>query len=137
MSAGELETISRLQVPAVLIHFNNACFGWIKALQRVTETAKSREDFYSVHQTVKNDPNFSVDFNRHDMSKLAHVYGIRGIRVETPDELETAFATAFSLKEPVFIDVVVESIADRLPPVHSWLKKVGVDPEAIGYEATF
>ena len=33
MSAGELETLARLHVPAVLIHFNNGCFGWIKTLQ--------------------------------------------------------------------------------------------------------
>jgi hypothetical protein len=43
MSAGELETLSRLQVPAVLIHFNNACFGWIKALQRVVDRDRARK----------------------------------------------------------------------------------------------
>src|SRR5438874_1246301 len=43
MSAGELETLSRLQIPAVLIHFNNACFGWIKALQRVVDRDHARK----------------------------------------------------------------------------------------------
>jgi acetolactate synthase-1/2/3 large subunit len=123
MSAGELETLARLNIPAVLIHFNNACFGWIKALQRVHAPGNS------------NDGTFSVDFGAYDMSKLADVYGIRSYRVETPVQLETALAEAFSLDAPCFLDVAVESIADRLPPVFSWLTKVGADPEAIGTQA--
>jgi acetolactate synthase-1/2/3 large subunit len=119
MSAGELETIARLRIPAVLIHFNNSCFGWIKALQRVS------------HTSTENDGTFGVDFSSLDMSKLADVYGIRSFRVQTSAELEIAFAAAFSCEEPVFVDVVVESIADRLPPVFSWLTKSGIDPEDI------
>ena len=58
MSAGELETLVRLGVPAVLIHFNNGCFGWIKALQ-------------SIHCGGKF---LSVDFKTGDMSKLAEAF---------------------------------------------------------------
>lgn len=140
MSAGELETLTRLQVPAVLIHFNNACFGWIKALQRVTDRHHAAEDAAETESPANprgNDPTFSVDFNAYDMSKLANVYGMKAFRVETPQELDAALAEAFTLDEPVFIDVVVESIADRLPPVFSWLKKVGADPEAVGVQAAF
>ncbi|MGY8631880.1 thiamine pyrophosphate-binding protein [Bradyrhizobium sp. 14AA] len=135
MSAGELETLSRLQIPAVLIHFNNACFGWIKALQRVVDRDHARKGSGRGEAAPSNDPTFSVDFGRYDMSKLAAVYGIRGFRVETPAQLETALREAFALNEPIFIDVAVESIADRLPPVFSWLKKVGADPAAVGVQA--
>ncbi|TGD95371.1 thiamine pyrophosphate-binding protein [Methylobacterium nonmethylotrophicum] len=140
MSAGELETLTRLQVPAVLIHFNNACFGWIKALQRVTDRHHAGQDPERAGQprdVRANDPTFGVDFNAYDMSKLANVYGMKAFRVETPEALDAALKEAFALDEPVFIDVVVESIADRLPPVFSWLKKVGVDPEAVGVQAAF
>jgi acetolactate synthase-1/2/3 large subunit len=140
MSAGELETLSRLQIPAVLIHFNNACFGWIKALQRVVDRDHSQKNPKRQgrpHHAIANDPTFSVDFGEYDMSKLASVYGIRGFRVETPEQLENALGEAFSLHEPVFVDIAVESIADRLPPVFSWLKKVGADPEAVGIQAAF
>ncbi|MCP8895105.1 thiamine pyrophosphate-binding protein [Shinella daejeonensis] len=119
MSAGELETLSRLNIPAVLIHFNNACFGWIKALQRVTSTGR------------ENDGTFSVDFNAYSMDRLADVYGIRSFRVETPEEFESALVAAFGHDGPCFIDVVVESIANRLPPVYSWLQKTGVNPVAL------
>lgn len=133
MSAGEIETLVRLQVPAVLIHFNNACFGWIKALQRVTEREHRRKDGHSQieqGEAKSNDPTFSVDFGRHDMSRLAEVYGMRAFRVDSAEQLEHALSEAFSLHEPVFIDVAVESIADRLPPVASWLTKSGFDPQA-------
>lgn len=126
MSAGELETIARLGVPVVMIHFNNACFGWIKAAQRITARAR--------HSTA-NEPSFDVDFGRHDMSRLAEVYGIRGYRIATPAQLEAALTEAFAADAPAFLDIAVESIADRLPPVFSWLRKAGVDPEAIDAQA--
>jgi acetolactate synthase I/II/III large subunit len=59
----------------------------------------------------------------------------RSFQVETPEQLETALREAFERDEPVFVDIAVESIADRLPPVFSWLKKVGADPAAIGARA--
>lgn len=132
MSAGELETLARLQVPAVLIHFSNACFGSIKALQRVSGRSSDRAE--SSNTTFK-DPTFSVDFGCYDMSKLAAVFGIHAFRVETPQELEFALHEAFRLDEPVFVDAVVESIADRLPPVFSLLESAGFDPTAVDKDA--
>jgi hypothetical protein len=32
----------------------------------------------------------------------------------------------------VFLDVVVESIGDKIPPVFNWLRKTGVDPLKVG-----
>jgi acetolactate synthase-1/2/3 large subunit len=95
----------RLNIPAVLIHFNNGCFGWIKALQ-------------AIHCNKRY---FSVDFSQRDMSKVATAFGLSAFRVETPQELESALAEAFAATSPVFLDVVCESVASELPPVHSWL----------------
>jgi len=104
MSAGELETLVRLNVPAVLIHFNNRSFGWIKALQ-----------------AIHSDGHFmSVDFTPGDRSAVAKAFGIESYRVTTPDELENALDKAFSHNGPVFLDVVSESEVTELPPVYSW-----------------
>lgn len=135
MSAGELETLARLRTPVVLVHFNNACFGWIKALQRVMDRHHAIEDGAANHGS--NDPAFSVDFGAYDMSKLAAVYGIRSFHIETPEALDAALAEAVALDEPVFLDLVVESIADRLPPVHSWHRLIGIDPESVSHEPVF
>ena len=61
MSAGELETLARLNIPAVMIHFNNGMFGWIKALQKL----HCQEKY------------FSVDFQTGDMSALASVFELK------------------------------------------------------------
>jgi acetolactate synthase I/II/III large subunit len=114
MSAGELETLVRLNIPAVLIHFNNGCFGWIKALQAIH--CKGRY--------------LSVDFTPRDMSKVAEAFGLTAFRVETPQELESALEVAFADRSPVFLDVVSESVASELPPVHSWLTAAGLIPKA-------
>ena len=116
MTAGELETLVRLRVPAILLHFNNGCFGWIKALQRVQGHNRA----------------FSVDFNPIDAKLVAEAFGMKAWRATEPDELDAALDAAFKEKGPCLIDIVVESIAERLPPVYSWQKKQGADPLAIG-----
>jgi acetolactate synthase I/II/III large subunit len=114
MSAGELETLVRLNIPAVLIHFNNGCFGWIKALQAIHCNGRY----------------LSVDFTPRDMSEVAKAFGLAAFRVETPQELESALEEAFADRSPVFLDVVSESVASELPPVHSWLTAAGLVPKA-------
>jgi acetolactate synthase-1/2/3 large subunit len=106
MSAGELETISRLSLPVVLVHFNNSTFGWIKALQRL----HSQEKY------------FSVDFSAHDPAKVAEGFGLSAQRVITPIELAQAMEAAFSSGQPAFLDVATEPEVENLPPVYSWLK---------------
>lgn len=107
MSAGELETLVRLNIPAVLIHFNNGSFGWIKALQALHSNGKF----------------LSVDFTAGDMAAVARGFGLRALRVERPEELDAAMDEAFASRSPAFLDVVTESELSELPPVYSWLKK--------------
>ncbi|MGD8564500.1 MAG: thiamine pyrophosphate-binding protein [Desulfarculaceae bacterium] len=110
MSTGELETLVRLKVPAVLIHFNNSCFGWIKALQALHCQSKF----------------LSVDFQAGDMSKVASAFGMQAEHIETEDDLEAGMDRAFAAQEPYFLDVVSEAETEQLPPVYSWLKAAGM-----------
>ncbi|MBU0465139.1 MAG: thiamine pyrophosphate-binding protein [Proteobacteria bacterium] len=106
MSAGELETISRLNIPVVLIHFNNSSFGWIKALQKLHSNAKY----------------FSVDFNANDPAKVAQGFGLKALSIETAEELVQGLDIAFKSKTPVFLDVKSEPESDDIPPVYSWMQ---------------
>ena len=106
MSAGELETISRLNIPAVLIHFNNSSFGWIKALQKLHCDEKY----------------FSVDFNANDPAKVAQGFGLKALSINTAEELVQGLDKAFNTKEPIFLDVKSEPESDDIPPVYSWEK---------------
>jgi acetolactate synthase-1/2/3 large subunit len=107
MSAGELETLVRLNIPVVLIHFNNGSFGWIKALQALHSKSKF----------------FSVDFTPGNMAPVAEGFGLKAFHIKSPGKLEEGLDKAFATQSPVFLDVVTESELSELPPVYSWLKK--------------
>jgi len=114
MTAGELETLARLKCPAILLHFNNACFGWIKGLQRL--------------DGCDNDNCYSVDFDATKASDVAEAFGLKGWHVTNMEELEAALDAAFAYDGPCLIDIVIESLSERVPPVYSWLRKRGEDP---------
>ncbi|MDZ7780894.1 MAG: thiamine pyrophosphate-binding protein [Gemmatimonadota bacterium] len=104
ISVGELETLVRLQVPAVLIVCNNAGYGWIKAGQ------KSRGDRYH-----------AVDFGRSDHAAIARAYGMEAVRVEDPAELEGALRAAIGHAGPCLVDVVTQPLEEARAPVSKWI----------------
>jgi acetolactate synthase-1/2/3 large subunit len=106
MSAGELETLARLQIDSVLLHFSNRSFGWIKCLQKLHCSEKY----------------LSVDFTGGDPCMVARGFGLKALQVETPDELSQAMDQAFNTKGPVFVNLESEPEVDRIPPVYSWQK---------------
>lgn len=105
MSVGELETISRLNLPIVLIQFNNGAFGWIKELQHLYH-----DDRY-----------FSVDFNPVDYTAIARGFGLKAWQVTDPADLEKTLQTALADGGPCFVDIVSEAPMTETPPVHAWL----------------
>lgn len=104
MSAGELETISRLGLPITLIQFNNAAFGWIKELQHL----------------YHGDRFLSVDFNAVDYAMIARGFGLEAIQVSDPEQVEPALQRALDSGEPYFVDIVSESPLTETPPVATW-----------------
>ena len=112
MSAGELETLARLNVPARLIHFSNGTFGLIKSIQR---------------QTADNAV-ASVDFTRLDAAAIARAHGLAAWHVETGAELDIALKQAFQHDGPSFVDVVVEDISEVLAPMFNLTRRTGTDP---------
>jgi acetolactate synthase-1/2/3 large subunit len=105
MSAGELETVGRLGLPVVIIQFNNACFGWIKVSQELMCDGRC----------------FGVDFSADtDHVAIARGFGLRGVRVEEPGEVEPAMREAFSADRPTFIDILTEPETTELPPVEKF-----------------
>jgi len=107
MSVGELETISRLGLPVILIQFNNACFGWIKVGQDLFCDGRY----------------FGVDFSADtDHAAIARGFGLRGVRVERPEDVEPALQEALSADQPTFIDIVTEPETTELPPVEKFYR---------------
>jgi acetolactate synthase-1/2/3 large subunit len=104
ISAGELETLVRLQVPVTLIVCNNASYGWIKAGQ------KSRGDAY-----------YSVDFGRSDHAAIAQAYGMSATRVEDPAHLAAAMHDALTAPGPYLLDVITQPLEEANAPVSKWI----------------
>jgi acetolactate synthase-1/2/3 large subunit len=103
-TSGELETISRLKIPAVLIVLNNSVFGWIKAGQR-----------------VMGGKYFSVDFSSTDHTKIARAYGVDARRIEHPEDMQDALRWALAVKGPALLDVVVQPLHETKAPVSKWI----------------
>jgi acetolactate synthase-1/2/3 large subunit len=106
MSVGELETISRLNLPVVIIQCSNGTYGWIKELQHLYH-----DDRY-----------FSVDFNPVDYAAITKGFGLGASKVVDPTDLRPALEAALADGRPYFIDVVTESQITETPPVAPWVK---------------
>jgi acetolactate synthase-1/2/3 large subunit len=109
MTIGELETARRTGANFVLVVVNNAASGYVKALQHA---------MYGKYQ--------SSDLVEMNYARIAEAMGCRGIRVEDPEQLAQAYATAFAHRDvPTVIDVVVtRDPAKMLPAADSRALKV-------------
>ncbi len=106
MSVGELETITRLNLPIVIIQCSNSSFGWIKELQHL---------YYDNRY-------FSVDFNPVDYAAIARGFGFQATQVVDPADLESTLANALADGRPYFVDVVTEAQMTETPPVAPWVE---------------
>jgi acetolactate synthase I/II/III large subunit len=108
MSCGELETITRLQLPVVLIQCSNGSFGWIKELQHL----------------YHGDRYYSVDFNPVDYAAIARGFGFEARQVTEAEDVRSAIRNALDDGRPYFLDIVTESQITETPPVASWIEAV-------------
>ena len=104
-TAGELETMVRLNLPVTMVVFSNATFGWIKAGQR----SGFGERYYS------------VDFGRTDHAAVASAFGVKSWKVEDPTELQAALAAAVATDGPALVDVIVQPLHKAAAPVSEWV----------------
>ena len=105
MAMSELETISRLEIPIIMVCTRNGSYNWIKCLQQI---------YYEERY-------FGVDFgHKGDYCDLARAYGIQAIRPESGTEMKEAIASAIRSERPLFLDVPTEPMTSRVPPVRAW-----------------
>ncbi|MGD9711189.1 MAG: thiamine pyrophosphate-binding protein [Thermomicrobiales bacterium] len=104
MSCGELETITRLNLPVVLIQCSNNTFGWIKELQHL----------------YHGDRYFGVDFNPVDYAAIARGFGMQSRHIEDPALVEPSIREALADGRPWFLNIVTESQITETPPVAAW-----------------
>jgi acetolactate synthase-1/2/3 large subunit len=98
----ELETAHRCNIPVVIIVNNNSGFG--QNLTGVHRIAGDRSDRGEA----------LIRFGPTDFSEVARSFGVRGIRVEKPDEIAAALQQAITADRPVVVDVVT-ALEPRAP----------------------
>lgn len=104
-SAGDLETIARLDLPVTVVIVNNEAFSWIEAGQR------SFADF-----------SFGVDFDGLDYAAIAEEFGLTGFRVEAADEYEDALRAAVELDGPALVDLPTQPLPGLEGTPVDWLE---------------
>lgn len=114
ISAGDLATVARIGGPTVLILFNNRCYGWIKALQKLYQDGRY----------------FSVDLAEPlDYVRVAEGFGLSGTRVNSPAEIAPALQQALDSGHPSFIEIATAPEHETLPPVAPWRRHIAqTDP---------
>jgi acetolactate synthase-1/2/3 large subunit len=102
MSLGELETARRLGANFVLVVFNNAASGYVKALQHAVYGAGNYQ---------------SSDLSELNYANIAKGFGCLGIRVEDPEKVGAALREGLAnTSTPTVLDVVVTRDPAKMLP---------------------
>jgi acetolactate synthase I/II/III large subunit len=104
-TAGELETVTRLRVPIMMIVISNSVYGWIKAGQKAGYSERY----------------FSVDFTRTDHAGVAEAFGIKVWRVQRPEQLRSALVGAMENNGPALVDIITQPLHEAKAPVSEWV----------------
>lgn len=95
----ELASAVQHGIGLVTIVFNNSSFGNVRRDQQMQ---------YDSHL-------IGADLLNPDLMRLADAFGVDGYRVNTPDELKPALATAIDNDKPALIEVVIERGSEPSP----------------------
>ena len=99
MLMGDFISLTQLKLPVKVVVFNNGTLGFIELEQKSTGFL-----------------NFGTEFNNPNFAAMAEAVGIRGIRLQDPDDVDDGIAAALAHDGPVLIDAVVNRTELAMPP---------------------
>ena len=120
MNCNELATISRYNLPIVIVIMNNHTLGMVRQWQTLFYDKR-----YS--QTTLDNPI--------DWVKLAEAYGVEGHRIGPDDDAEAILKEAIGLGRPVVIDALIgqdDMVYPMVPPGASLSDMIGFVDNTIG-----
>ena len=101
MNIQELSTAMQYDIPVKIINLNNRFLGMVKQWQDIIYQGRHSNSYMS-----------SVP----DFAAIAEAYGHVGIRIESPDELESGLKKALDMKDRlVFVDINVDETEHVYP----------------------
>lgn len=105
MNCQELAVAAEYNFPVKVMVFNNQCLGMVAQWQRMFYGGR-----YS-HTSLKRSTT--------DFVKLAEAMGVKGLRIDKPDELDRVMKEALAISGPVVVDIRIPEVLDVLPMVPS------------------
>jgi pyruvate dehydrogenase (quinone) len=99
MLMGDFLSLAQLGLPVKVVVFNNSALGFIEIEQKSS-------GFLDFGTGFKN-PNFAA---------MAEASGVRGIRLEDPEDVDKGIADALAHDGPVLVDAVVSRTVLPIPP---------------------
>ncbi len=92
MLMGDFLTLAQQRLPVKVVVYNNGLLGYVAA---------------EMH--VEGIPEFGTDLKNPDFAAMSRAIGIHAIRVERPDDVETAVTDLLAHRGPALLDVVVSA----------------------------
>ena len=114
MLLGELLTAKLHDLPMKVVVFNNSSLGMVK-----------------LEMMVAGLPDFGTDHEHVNYADIANAAGMKGYRVERPEDIEPTLREAFAHPGPVLVDVVTDPNALSIPPEISLEQVAGFSRAAV------
>jgi pyruvate dehydrogenase (quinone) len=99
MMLGDLLTLRQLKLPIKMVVFNNGALAFVELEMKAGGIV-----------------NYGTDLDNPSFADLANSIGIHGVRVDHPNDLESAMKTAFATSGPALIEVMVNRQELSMPP---------------------
>lgn len=102
MNLSELATMASYNVPVKMFIMNNTVLGMVRQWQKL---------FYE-NRFSDTDPHRATDF-----VKVAEAFGVKGMRINTNDEIDAVIKEAFAYNGPVLVDCRISPDSNVLPMI--------------------
>jgi pyruvate dehydrogenase (quinone) len=99
MMLGDLLTLLQRKLPIKIVVFNNGALAFVELEMKAAGIVT-----------------YGTDLDNPSFAALANAIGIHGVRVEQPNDLESAMRTAFATPGPALIEVMVNRYELAMPP---------------------
>lgn len=100
MSVAELETCVRYRLPVKVVVINNSSLAQIKWEQMM----------------FLGNPEYGCELKPVDFAKVAEGFGVRGFRLEKPEDCASTLEAALAHDGPALVDAIVDANEPMLPP---------------------
>lgn len=102
MNLSELATMASYDIPVKMFIMNNKVLGMVRQWQKL---------FYG-NRFSDTDPNRKTDF-----AKVAEAFGVKGMRINTNDDIDSVLDEVFSYNGPVLVDCRISPDSNVLPMI--------------------